>query len=93
MFNSALDWDLSFSELPAGDYKLTYFVASGATDRSYTHTFTVRENTEDGAIILFHDMEFPENIAVGKGQHIKGTITSSGIIKKVQAVITDSSGK
>ncbi len=93
LFNSALDWDLSFSELPAGDYKLTYFVASGATDRSYTHTFTVRENTEDGAIILFHDMEFPENIAVGKGQHIKGTITSSGIIKKVQAVITDSSGK
>ncbi len=93
LFNSALDWDLSFSELPAGDYKLTYFVASGATDRSYTHAFTVRENTEDGAIILFHDMEFPENIAVGKGQHIKGTITSSGIIKKVQAVITDSSGK
>lgn len=91
LFNSPLDWDLSFSKLPTGEYTLTYFVASGTTDRSYSHSFTVRENAESGAIILFHDIEFPENIAVGKGEHIKGKITSSGIIKKIQAVITDSS--
>ena len=91
LFNSPLDWDLSFSKLPTGRYTLTYFVASGITDRSYSHSFTVRENAESGAIILFHDIEFPENIAIGKGEHIKGKITSSGIIKKIQAVITDSS--
>lgn len=92
LFNSALDWDLSFSELPAGNYKLTYFVASGATDRSYTHSFTVMEPEQPAPTITFSGMYFPENIDVGKGQHIQGTVYSSAAISKLQAVVKDSSG-
>lgn len=90
LYDSSLDWDLSFSKLPAGSYSLVYYVASGATDKSYTHYFTVKENAPT---ITFSGMEFPSNIAVGKGQHIKGRISSSTTLDKVQAVITDSSGK
>lgn len=93
LFNSALDWDLSFSGLPAGSYKLTYFVASGATDRSYVHSFFIKEKEQPAPTVTFSGMYFPENIDVGKGQHIKGTVSSSASISKLQAVVKDSSGK
>ena len=93
LFNSSLDWDLSFSELPAGDYKLTYFVASGATDRSYVHSFSVKAKELPAPKITFSEMEFPENLDVNKGQHIKGTVSSSDSISKIRAVVKDSDGK
>lgn len=93
LFNSSLDWDLSFSELPAGNYKLTFFVASGATDRSYVHSFAIKAKEHSAPKITFSGMYFPENIDVGKGQHIKGTVSSSASISKLQAVVKDSNGK
>lgn len=92
LYDSDLDWDLSFGKLGAGEYTLCYYVASGSTDTSYKHKFTVKGSSSE-AKVTFSGMSFPENIGVGKGQHIKGTVKASASIKKIQAVIRDSSGK
>ena len=89
--NSAIDNALTFGSLGTGDYKLVYMVNSGNNQKTYTHNFTVYQQAD--IKITFSGMSFPQKIKEGSGQHISGKITSTSNINKIQAIVTNSSGK
>ena len=45
LYDSSLDWSLSFGKLSEGDYRLTYHVWSGSTTHSMNMLFTVKGKT------------------------------------------------
>ena len=89
--NSAIDNALTFGSLGTGDYKLVYTVNPGNNQKTYTHNFTVYQQAD--IKITFSGMSFPQKIKEGSGQHISGKITSTSNINKIQAIVTNSSGK
>lgn len=72
--NSTLDYAMTFGNLPAGTYTITYTVkTTDGTSKTFTSTIAVKANTTISATGI-KDLTTAE----GSGTHLKGTIVASG---------------
>lgn len=94
LYDSALDWRLSFCTLAAGSYTLTYTVKTvDGTSATKSVSLAVNKSSALATTITYSSISGPGTIKVGQGNHISGTIKSTGSkIKTVSAVVKNSSG-